>query len=220
MKRNMKDIAIYGAGGFGREVACLINRINRSLPEKEWNIIGFFDDNPSLKATKNEYGVVLGGIDELNTWTTQLSIIMAIGSPKIVEKIVSKIKNPLVDYPNLFAPDTIFLDKNNIAFGKGNLICSACLFSCNIHVGDFNTFNGYITVGHDTNIGNFNSFMPAVRVSGEVNIGERNFFGVSSVILQQITIGNDTVIGANSTVLRKTKDGNTYIGNPASIIKY
>lgn len=28
----MKDIAIYGAGGFGREVACLIKRINDHSP--------------------------------------------------------------------------------------------------------------------------------------------------------------------------------------------
>lgn len=36
----MKDIAIYGAGGFGREVASLIKRINRI--ENQWNFVGFF----------------------------------------------------------------------------------------------------------------------------------------------------------------------------------
>jgi hypothetical protein len=34
----MKDIAIYGAGGFGREVACLIRIINKknSPMESDW----------------------------------------------------------------------------------------------------------------------------------------------------------------------------------------
>ncbi len=50
----MKDIAIYGAGGFGREVACLIHIINKKTPQ--WNLIGFFDDDAKLKNTKNEYG--------------------------------------------------------------------------------------------------------------------------------------------------------------------
>ena len=45
----MKDIAIFGAGGFGREVACLIRIINESASEPKWNLIGFFDDNPELK---------------------------------------------------------------------------------------------------------------------------------------------------------------------------
>lgn len=213
----MKDIAIYGAGGFGREVACLIKHINRK--SEEWNFIGFFDDGKEV-GTSNEYGIILGGINELNNWEKPLAIALAIGSPKIVSNIVGKINNPLVEYPNLFAPDILLVDADNVSFGKGNIVSYGCLFSCNVHVGDFNIFNGFITVGHDALIGNFNSFMPAVRISGEVKIGERNFFGVSSVVLQQIKIGNDTVIGGNSIVIRKTKDGNTYVGNPASVIKY
>lgn len=213
----MKDIAIYGAGGFGREVACLLKKINEK--ELQWNFVGFFDDGKEI-GTSNEYGSILGGIEELNTITAPLSIVIAIGSPKTVEKLVARIDNSWIDFPNIIAPDIIFLDEKNISFGKGNLICSSCLFSCNVKVGDFNTFNGFITVGHDAEFGNYNSLMPAVRISGEVKIGNLNFFGVSSVVLQQIKIGDNTVIGANSTVIRKTKDGNTYVGNPATIVKY
>lgn len=213
----MKDIAIYGAGGFGREVACLLNRINAVSPQ--WNFIGFYDDVKEVGST-NEYGKVLGGMDELNTVCQPLAVVIAIGAPKVVEKIVSRIENRNIDFPNIFAPDIIVMDWNNISFGRGNLVCAGCLFSCNVKVGDFNTFNGFVTVGHDTSFGNFNSVMPAVRISGEVCVGSRNFFGVSSVVLQKIKIGDDTVIGANSTILRKTKDGHTYVGNPASIVKY
>ena len=38
----MKEIAIYGFGGFGREVACLIRKINERQPR--WKFIGYFDD--------------------------------------------------------------------------------------------------------------------------------------------------------------------------------
>ena len=68
----MKDIAIYGAGGYGREIACLIKKIN--YVEEAWNFVGFFDDDEVLKNTKNEYGKVLGGIEALNMWKTSLSI--------------------------------------------------------------------------------------------------------------------------------------------------
>lgn len=43
-REDLKDIAVYGAGGFGREIACLIRLINESLEEPKWNFIGFFDD--------------------------------------------------------------------------------------------------------------------------------------------------------------------------------
>ena len=38
----MKDIAIYGAGGFGREVACLIERINKARETPIWNFFSLF----------------------------------------------------------------------------------------------------------------------------------------------------------------------------------
>lgn len=213
----MKDIAIYGAGGFGREVACLIRIINEKNPT--WNLIGFFDDGIE-KGTKNEYGEVLGGITEVNNFSEPLAIVIAIANPKIVTKLVENINNPNIEYPNIISPDVIYLDQNNFTIGKGNIICSGCLISCNVKIGDFNILNGFIPVGHDTTIGNYNSIMPSVKISGEVTIGDRNFFGVGSIVLQQIKIGNDTKVGANSLVLRKTKDGMTYVGSPATIIKY
>ena len=211
----MKDIAIYGAGGFGREIACLINLINKETPT--WNFIGFFDDGKE-KGCRNEYGEILGGINDLNEWQTPLAVVIAIGNPNAVKHIAEIIKNEQIEYPNIIAPNTIFLDRDNIKFGKGNVICSSCLFSCNVKVGDFNTFNGYISIGHDVTMGNFNSLMPAVRISGEVTIGNENFFGVNSAVLQQIKIGNNTKIGASSLIIRKTKDGNTYVCQPTEIL--
>ena len=38
----MKDIAVFGKGGYGQEMKCLIDAINRVNPE--WNFIGYFDD--------------------------------------------------------------------------------------------------------------------------------------------------------------------------------
>lgn len=213
----MKDIAIFGAGGFGREVYCLLRMINEV--NSQWNFVGFFDDGKE-KGSFNEYGEILGGIEELNAWLKPLSIVIAIGSPKAVEKISSSINNENIDFPNIISPDTKFLDAARISLGKGNLICSGCLFSTNIQIGDFNVFNGFVAVGHDAVIGKYNSFMPSVRISGEVKIGDGNYFGVGSIVLQQIKIGCNTVIGANSLIIRKTKDGNTYMGSPASIVKY
>lgn len=213
----MKDIAIYGAGGFGREIACLIEKINEQSPK--WNFIGFFDDG-LLKGSKNEYGKILGGIEELNNFPSELSIAIAIASPSIVEKIVKNITSPKTNFPNIISPDVVFLDSQNINIGKGNILSFGCIISCNVKIGNFNIFNWRITIGHDTCIKNYNAFMPETKISGKVSIGNNNFFGVNSTILQQISIGNDTIIGASSLVLRKTKDGMTYVGNPASIIKY
>lgn len=212
----MKKIAIIGAGGFGREVVCLINAINEK--NEEWDFIGFFDDVKNI-GYENEYGKVLGRIKDLNSYPESLAVAVAIAKPSAIEVIVKSITSPNIYFPNLIAPNVIFFDKNNISLGQGNIISFGCSISCNVHIGNFNILNCYILIGHDTKIGDYNTIMPSTNISGNVTMGERNFLGVSSVILEKLTIGNDTTIGANSLIFRNTKDKNTYIGNPASIVK-
>lgn len=214
----MKDIAIYGAGGFGKEVACLINRINQKEPT--WQFVGFFDDNPNLKGKMiSHFGMCLGGMDVLNDYPNELSLAMALGNSHVVKLLVEKVKNDKISYPNLIDVTFYQVDPETFCIGKGNIIQGKCCVSCDVKIGDFNVMNGSVDVGHDVTIGSFNTFMPAVRVSGEVRIGERNFFGINSVILQQIAIGNDVRIGAGSVLMTKPKDGNLYIGVPAKKMK-
>jgi len=209
----MENIAIYGAGGFGRETACLINTINKN--ESKWNIVGFFDDNILLKDSSNTYGKILGGMDTLNNWPEPLCLVMAIGNPRILEFLIKKIDNSGITFPNIIAPDVLIYDPSAVELGKGNLLSHRCVLSCNTKLGDFNLFNTDVFIGHDTSIGNFNIFNPSVRISGEVSIGNTNFFGVSSVVLQQKKVGQNTLIGANSVVIRNTTDNYKYLGNPA-----
>lgn len=206
----MKDIAIFGAGGFGREIACMIRN---NFPE--CNIVGYFDDGVEKGTTISPFGEVLGGIEELNEWDDELAVVFAIGNPKTVRLLVGKVNNSKISYPNIIHPSFKILDEETFSIGKGNIITSDCRVSCNVSIGDFNVFNGSVVLGHDAKIGSYNSFMPAVRISGKVKIGDCNFFGVASIVLQQLRVGNEVKLGAGSVLMTKPKDGNLYIGVPA-----
>jgi sugar O-acyltransferase (sialic acid O-acetyltransferase NeuD family) len=214
---NLLNIMIYGAGGYGREIACLLNAINEKTPQ--WNLIGFFDDGLPV-GHKNEYGKVLGGISEINQYPQELAVIMAIASPQATKKVVEQITNPFIHFPNIIYTDVGFADRNNFYIGKGNIIGSRCSISCNVRIGNFNRLNYDVSLGHDDVIGDYNMFNPSVRISGEVEIGDCNFFGVSSIVLQQKTIGNNVTVATNSVIIKKAKDNKTYIGNPAVELKY
>ena len=164
----MKDIAIYGAGGFGKEVACLIKKVNEET--LTWKLAGFFDDGKEKGMKVSHYGNVLGGIAELNEWDTPIDIAIAIGSPSIVQKIAQSVVNPLVYFPNVIHPSFNIVDTESFKIGRGNIIQRNCFVSCDVSIGDFNVFNGTVSMGHDDKIGSFNTFMPGVRVSGEVVI--------------------------------------------------
>lgn len=209
---NKKPLIIYGAGGFGREIACLIKAINRK--QQQWQLVGFIDDGIP-KGTINEYGKVLGDSSLLQHITEHTALVISIASSKIIEKITNSITNPNIYYPNIIAPDVLFFDKKIFRMGQGNLITFGCRMSCNVNIGNFNIINGQISFGHDVSIGNYNIIMPETRISGESTIGNHNFFGVRSLVLQGIKIGNNTRIGAASVIIRSTKDGYLYYGNPA-----
>ena len=208
----MKEIAIYGAGGFGREMACYLRRINEH--NSEWTIIGYFDDGLE-KGSRTQFGDILGGIDDLNNWPTDLAIVFSIGTPRIIKSIVEKITNPLVTFPNIIDPSVCFLDYSTVKMGRGNVIGPNSLISCNVELGDFNLLNVYDQVGHDTILGNYNILMPTVNISGGVKIGDGNLFGVKSTVLQYLGIGNNVTLGSGSVLMKDAQDDTTFIGNPA-----
>lgn len=213
----MKDIAIYGAGGFGKEVYLLIQRINQENPQ--WNFIGYYD-RMYEKGYDNGYGKVLGGIDDINAVDRELALVIAMGDSNVTKEIVSKISNMNITYPNLIAPSTKFVDMGRTKLGKGNIIQGLCGISCDVEIGDYNVLNGQITIGHDVKIGNYNSIMPGVFISGYVTIGDGTLEGVGSIIIPNIKIGDGTRLGAGAVLMTKPKAGGLYIGNPAKLIKY
>lgn len=83
----MKDIVIIGAGGFGREVAKLIEDINKV--NNEWNIVGFVDDNKSIQGTEINGYKVVGDIDWLEK--QEIFVVNAIGDPVIKKKVMDKL---------------------------------------------------------------------------------------------------------------------------------
>ena len=214
----MKDIAIYGAGGFGREVACLINEINSF--HKVWNLIGFFDDGKKKEERVSSFGKILGGLEDLNTWNKELAIVLCFGNPNVLRRVRENISNTYIDFPNLISPDFIIRDETSLKIGEGNIIKGHCVLTTEIKIGDFNIFNGNVMIGHDVNIGSYNILMPGVRVSGEVNIGNQNLLGAGCFIKQQLSVGDKITISPLSALLTKPKNGCTYIGNPAKLFKF
>ena len=215
----VKKIAVYGAGGLGREVAGGIQRINNG-GRQQWEIIGFFDDNIPVGTQVSHFGHVLGGIEELNAFGESLALAIAVGSPKTRKQIHDRITNPNISFPNLIAPSFRVLDRQTFEIGEGNIIQDNCSVTCDVKIGNFNVLNGSNALGHDVCVGDFNVLMPGVRLSGEVTVGNCNLLGVDSIVLQRVKMGDCVTLGAGSVMMTKPKDGFTYIGIPAKKFDY
>ncbi len=215
----MKDIALYGAGGLGREVAASLKDLVWANPEG-WNLIGFFDDGSPKSERVSHFGTVLGGMRELNEWPEPLNVALCFGEPHTIAAVRNQIENPLVSFPNLIDKDYFVSDLSTFSIGEGNIIHSGCKATTNVCIGNFNLLNGEVTYGHDTCVGDCNVFMPGCRISGEVTIGNACLIGAMSFVKQQLSLGDGVRLGPLSVLLTKPKLGATYVGNPAKILKF
>jgi sugar O-acyltransferase (sialic acid O-acetyltransferase NeuD family) len=209
-------IAVYGAGGFGLEVAMLIEHIN--LEKEQWTLIGFFDDKIKAGKTINGYPV-LGGLDELNGWKNPLSLTLGLGIPETRKHVFERLANPLITFPTLIHPTVIMGRSDCCEIGHGCIIGAGSILTTNFSIGDHVVINLCCTIGHDATIGSFSALMPSCNISGEVRIGKNTFIGTGTKVINRTLIGDNVVIGAGAVVVDDTPSNVTIVGVPAQVVK-
>ena len=210
----MKDLYIIGAGGFGREVAWLVERINAISPS--WNLKGFIDDNALLLGKRENEYKVLGDCDYL-TSLGEVYAVCAIGTAKVRKKVIDKFKNSQVIFASLIDPSVIISEK--VTIGMGTIICAGSIVTVNIKIGNHAIVNLDCTIGHDTEIEDFVTIYQSVNVSGNCRIGQCTELGTGMQIIQGKRISENCIVGAGSVVVKDLLESGTYVGCPAKKIK-
>lgn len=210
----MKDLYIIGAGGFGREVAWIVERINSIKPT--WNLKGFIDDNETLwGSTEGEYHV-FGGCEYLSA-LEDVYAVCAVGSSNVRKKIIEKLKDTSVKFATLVDPSVLY--SNSVRIGEGAVVCAGTIITVDVNIGDHVIVNLDCTIGHDAVIDDFVTIYPSVNVSGNVLIGECSELGTGTQIIQGKKVISNTIIGAGAIVVKDCIESGTYVGSPAKKIK-
>ncbi len=210
----MKDLYIIGAGGFGREVAWIVERINSIKPT--WNLKGFIDDNETLWGSKEGEYHVFGGCEYLST-LEDVYAVCAVGSSNVRKKIIEKLKDTSVKFATLVDPSVLY--SNSVKIGEGAIVCAGTIITVNVNIGDHVIVNLDCTIGHDAVIDDFVTIYPSVNVSGNVLIGECSELGTGTQIIQGKKVISNTIIGAGAIVVKDCIESGTYVGSPAKKIK-
>lgn len=215
----MEKIAVYGAGGFGREVKMLIDQINElGARSSAWKFVGFYDDGLEKGAIVNG-SPVLGGVNDLNEIAEDTGVVIAVGNPITKRGIIERINNQHVYYPVLIHPN-VLIGKDDVTIGEGSIICAGCLITVNIKIGKHVILNLSCTVGHDTVISDYCSFMPSVNISGEVKLAQCVYVGTGAQIINRADIGEETIVGMGAVVSKSLPAKCTAVGIPAKPIKF
>ena len=213
----MKDLIIIGAGGFGREVAWLVERINKVV--LTWNLLGFIDDNDSIQGTEINGYKVLGKTGDIRKYS-EAYYVCAVGASKIRKKIVDNMKaiNPTVKFGTVIDPSVEISDL--VTIGEGTIICAHTIITVNISIGCHVIINLDCTVGHDVILNDFVTVYPSVNVSGTTNIGYCSELGTGMQIIQGKTVGDYSIVGAGAVVVKDIPTKCTAVGSPAKPIKF
>lgn len=207
-------IAIFGAGGFGREVLSLIKNINSI--NQTFDVLGFIDDGIE-SGTQIHDLPVLGGVNDLERLQIT-KVVLAIGNPQIRKSIVEQL-NSKISFPNIIHPTAIFQDIDRIKLGQGCIICAGNIFTTDVEIGDFCIINLSCTVGHDAKLGDFTSIMPGVNISGGAKLNSCVYVGTGAKLIKATHIGQGAVIGAGAVVDIDVPDHETVVGVPARPLK-
>lgn len=212
----MKDIVLYGAGGLGREVSFLIERINRNEPT--YNLIGFIVDEEYYTEGQNVHGYpVVGTPQWIIDHKDSVVCTCAIGEPVVREKVQEMLEPQEVIFETLVSPDVEI--HNTVKIGAGSIISRRVSITVDVTIGKGVLINENCGLAHDSVIGDYSCLSGGCGVNGYVQIGKRTRIGGKAYFVPHIKVGDDAVVAAGSIVFTKVKPGTHVLGNPAKRIE-
>jgi sugar O-acyltransferase (sialic acid O-acetyltransferase NeuD family) len=201
----MKKLAIFGAGGAGREVA----EWARDCGYKEITLA--VDDDFFVESKVNGYRVIPFSKIETGEYTW----LVAVGDPLVREVIVKKLEN-LVKFTTLIHPAARVQSRSLV--GEGVLVGPGVVVSSDVTIGRHVFINSMSYIGHNGVINDFVTISPCAAILGNCKIESHVFLGANSSIKEGTTISSGAVIGMGTVVINNLSNG-VYVGNPARKIR-
>ena len=205
-------LVVYGAGGFGREVAWLATRT------REPRAVVAYADDSAVTAERTLDGVPLVSLEEAARRFPGADFSVAVGAAVAREAMVSRALDAGLRATRLV--DAGAQMSGSVRIGAGSVICAGCILTVDITVGNHVHVNLDCTIGHDAVLEDFVTLAPGVHVSGWVRIERGAYIGTGASIINgtsgaPMIVGAGAVIGAGAVVTRAIPAGVTAVGIPA-----
>ena len=197
-------VAIFGTGGFAREVACILHDQGRGD-----RIVAFYEPDEVYEA-RELLGVAVRPQSAFDPAKYRAAV--GIGNPSIREKVVGELPAETV-FETLIHPTVVM--SQWVEVGAGSIICAGCILTCQISIGEHCHINLNTTVGHDCTFGHFCTVAPGANISGNCEFGNRVDVGTQASFRQHVRICDDAVIGMGTVVVKDIVEAGTYVGVPA-----
>lgn len=204
----MKKLIIIGAGGHGRVVADIAQKLNR------YSEIAFLDDG-DIKMCMGF--PVIGTTTELKKYIGQADFFVAIGNTLVREKCIEELLAIGVNMPTLIHPSAII--GSCVQIGAGTVVMPGSVINSCSKLGKGVIVNTCSSIDHDCEIGDYVHIAVGAHLAGEVFVGKGTWIGAGAIVSNDVKICANCIIGAGAVVVRDITEGGTYIGVPAKKIR-
>lgn len=211
----MTKIAVFGAGGFARELAWLISEINET--KRTYDFIGYLVSDLDRLTSTDSRNEVLGDLSWLDANRDQLQCLaLGVGNPEARLRIAAEVqpKFPEIEWPPLIHPSVRF-ERESSRIGEGAILCAGVIGTVGLVIEPFTMVNLSCTLGHEAKLGKGSVLNPTVNISGGVELGEGVLVGTGAQILQYVHVGARAAVGAGAVVTKNVDAGQTVVGVPA-----
>lgn len=203
-------LAIYGAGGLGREVLELAKQINATHPR--WDAFCFIDDLHADRQLKGHPVVTLESLT-----ANDHEVVIAVGEPALRRKLADKARAAGFTLPVLVHPGAQV--SADVTFNEGCVVCYGTFISCDTVIGRNVHLQPNASLGHDCQIGDDCVISSYANLAGQCQVGPRTFIGMNAVIRECTVIGEDAIISMGAAVFANIAAGVIAMGNPARAIR-
>lgn len=207
--------AVYGAGGYGREIMPLA-RAQLGLQGILAERLVFIDDAVEAKVIHGH--AVLHYAEFMAAEASARYVALAISNSAVRESLADRCRADGAEPWTIAAATVVILD--GVELGEGALLSPFSMLTSDIRIGRHFQANFYSYVAHDCLIGDFVTFAPGAKCNGNVVIEDHAYIGSGAMIRQgrpgkPLVIGRNAVIGMGAVVTRDVPSGVTVVGNPA-----
>ncbi|MBQ3020230.1 MAG: acetyltransferase [Clostridia bacterium] len=202
----MKDLIIIGAGGHGRVIADIAQKLG------VYATISFLDDG-DLKETMGL--PIVGNTSNVEKYVNAADIFVAIGNSKVRGDFIERLFAMGANVPTLIHPSAII--GACVEIGVGTAIMAGAVINPCSKLGKGVILNTCSSIDHDCIVGDYCHIAVGVHVAGTVNLGEKVWLGAGTTIKNNVSICADCIIGAGAVVVKDITKSGTYIGVPAKI---
>ena len=203
-------LAIYGAGGLGREILELARIINGE--GNRWTGYLFVDDDSSKDVVQDVKVMSFEQIRSLYG-TDEVEYTIAVGEPSTRRLLFDKLESYSCRIATLVHPDVHIPDTTIV--GRGVIISYGCFVSCNVTLGENVILQPNANVGHDDVIGAHSVISTTAALGGACVLGEQAYVGLGVSIRELLNIGTNAVVGMGAVVMRDVEADAIVAGNPA-----